>query len=200
MAKLYFRYSAMGAGKTLHLLQVVNNYERLGKKCIVMKPSIDEKAGTKVSSRLGLEREVDYLIDSESMLDDLILNSLLLDTECIVVDEAQFLSPEQVWRLYEITKELDIPVIAYGLRTRVNAKPFTGSAPLLAIADDIEEIKSICPCGNKATFQIRYINDELDIGDEEVVIDTPENNVRYEAVCGKCYVKLRSINGKSRIY
>lgn len=190
MAKLYFRYAAMGGGKSLHLLNVVSNYERVGQKCIVAKPGIDTKAGDKVSTRLGLERKVDYIITENDNLKGLENYLMMPGVNCVVVDEAQFLSPEQVWALYEITKELDVPIIAYGLRTRVNAKPFTGSGPLLAVADDIEEIKSICKCGKKASFQVRYINGELDMGDVEVIIDSPENNVEYVAKCGDCYCKL----------
>ena len=192
MAKMYFRYAAMGGGKTLHLLQVVNNYERLQKKCLVAKPSIDSKAQDKVQTRLGLERKCDFLINENTTLVEENIINLIANADCLVVDEAQFLTQKQVWRLYEISKIYDIPIICYGLRSRVNATPFRGSAPLLTIADDIEEIKSICKCGKKATFQIRYINDILDLGDEEIVIDNPENNVRYEALCGNCYVKLRN--------
>ena len=190
MAKMYFRYAAMGGGKTLHLLQVVNNYERIGKSCLVAKPSIDDKAQDKVQTRLGLERKCDFLIDDNFSLDNII--NQIIKCDCLVVDEAQFLSKEQTWMLYEIAKNYDIPVICYGLRSRVNGEPFIGSQTLLTIADDIEEIKSICKCGKKATFQVRYINEELDIGNEEIVIDKPENNVRYEALCGNCYINLRN--------
>jgi len=195
MAKLYFRYAAMGAGKTLHLLQVVNNYERLNKKCLVVKPAVDTKAGNKVSSRLGLERKVDFLITDVFATNGYDLGeflSLLDNADCVVVDEAQFLTEEQVWTLYEITKVLNIPIIAYGLRTKVNGRPFEGAATLLSIADDIEEIKSICECGNKANFQIRYVNGKLDIEDEKVIIDNPNNKVVYQALCGDCYVNLKN--------
>ena len=192
MAKMYFRYAAMGGGKTLHLLQVVNNYERLNKVCLVAKPSIDSKAQDKVQTRLGLEKKCDFLISEDTTFEEESIINMIKSADCLVVDEAQFLLPEQVWKLYEITKILDIPIICYGLRSRVNAKPFRGSAPLLTIADDIEEIKSICKCGKKASFQVRYINNILDLGDEEIVIDKPENNVEYEALCGNCYVNLKN--------
>jgi len=191
MAKMYFRYSAMGGGKTLHLLNVVNNYERIGKKCLIAKPALDDKADSKVQTRLGLEKEVDFLITEDSNLEEPEILKEIITSDCVVCDEAQFLRPEQVWRLYEITKDYDVPVICYGLRTRVNGEPFRGSGPLLAIADDIEEIKTICECGKKATFQVRYINNELDMGDTEVVIDKPENHVEYVNKCGDCFVKLR---------
>ena len=189
---MYFRYAAMGGGKTLHLLQVVNNYERLEKKCLIAKPKVDDKAQDSVQTRLGLERKCDFLINEDTTFEEEIIINQIKQADCLVVDEAQFLNEEQVWKLYEITKIYDIPIICYGLRTRVNAKPFKGYAPLLTIADDIEEIKSICKCGKKASFQVRFFNDILDIGDEEIVIDKPENNVRYEALCGNCYVSLRN--------
>ena len=192
MAKMYFRYAAMGGGKTLHLLQVVNNYERLGKTCLVTKPAIDDKAGDSVQTRLGLERKCDFLIYDNTTFEEKTIKNKLEKCDCLVVDEAQFLNPNQVWKLYEITKNYDLPIICYGLRMRVNAKPFKGSAPLLTIADDIEEIKSVCKCGKKASFPIRYINDKLDIGEKEIVIDKPNNHVRYDVLCGDCYVQLRN--------
>lgn len=191
MAKMYFRYSSMGAGKTIHLLQVVDNYTKLNKKCLILKPSIDKKADNKVHSRIGISKEVDYLIKENDTLKTGEFLSLLNDTDCIVIDEAQFLNYEQIWTLYEITKQFNIPIIAYGLRTRVNAKPFEGSAALLSLADEITELKSICSCGKKATFQIRTINGQLDLGDVTVVIDIPENNVEYISICGECYVNKK---------
>ncbi|MBR1416527.1 MAG: thymidine kinase [Bacilli bacterium] len=196
MAKMYFRYAAMGGGKTLHLLQVVNNYERIGKKCLITKPAIDDKANDRVQTRLGLEKECDFLIYDYTTFEEEEIIGMIKNSDCICIDEAQFLLPEQVMKLYEITKIYNVPVICYGLRSRVNAMPFRGSAPILTIADDIEEIKSICDCGKKANFQIRYVNKVLDIGDEEVVIDKPENNVEYKSLCGDCYVKLRLENKK----
>lgn len=192
MAKMYFRYAAMGGGKTLHLLQVVNNYERIGKKCLVAKPNIDDKADDKVQTRLGIERKCDFLIGNNSPSEKTKIINKIIKSDCLVVDEAQFLSKEQVWKLYEISKAYNIPVICYGIRSRVNGEAFEGAATLLTIADDIEEIKSICKCGKKATFQIRFINNELDIGSEEIVIDKPENNVRYESLCGDCYISLKN--------
>ena len=192
MAKLYFRYAVMGAGKTTHLLQVVNNYESKGNICLIAKPKIDDKADDAVQSRMGIERKCDFLINDNTTFEEEELLRIIKGCDCLVIDEAQFLQPEQVWKLYEITKIYNIPIICYGLRTRVNAMPFKGSSSLLSLADDIEEIKSICKCKKRANFQIRYMDGNLDIGDREIVIDKPENKVLYEAVCGDCYIKLKN--------
>ena len=111
MAKMYFRYGAMGSGKTTHLLQVVNNYERIHKTCVVCKPSIDTKADDYIISRLGVSRKVDYLIGIGSLYKDDNFLDKIFTADCILVDEAQFLTEQQVWELYEISKMYNKPVI-----------------------------------------------------------------------------------------
>ncbi len=188
MSKLYFRYGAMGSGKSSALLQVAYNYNEKGMYVILMKPQIDTKAENKVSSRIGIEREVDVLIPRDSGIIELIPDTKKPDA--IIVDESQFLTSDQVDELYFISKIYDIPVLCYGLRCDFQMKGFEGSTRLLEIADDIEEMKTICKCGSKATQNIRLINGEPTFEGEQVVIDD-HTQVEYEGICGKCYLQLR---------
>ena len=189
MSKLYFRYGAMSSGKTAALLQVAYNYERQGMKVIVVKPSIDTKAQDKVSSRIGIERPVDVLLAPN---DKLIEKMEPTKPHAIIVDEAQFLTRTQVNELYAFTKVYDIPVLCYGLRCDFQMNGFEGSTRLLEIADDIEELKTICKCGSKATQNLRLVNGEPIFEGEQVVIDD-HTQVEYEGVCGKCYLKLKKV-------
>lgn len=187
MSKLYFRYGAMSSGKTAALLQVAHNYEHQGMTVVVIKPSIDTKAEEKISSRLGIERVVDVLLAPTDKLMD---RMKPIKPHAIIVDEAQFLTPEQVDELYIITKTYDIPVLCYGLRSDFQMNGFPGSTRLMLIADDIEELKTICKCGSKATQNLRLVNNKPIFEGEQVVIDD-HTQVEYEGVCGKCYLKLR---------
>ena len=189
MAKLYFRYGAMGSGKSAALLQVAYNYNEKGMYVILMKPQIDTKAKNKVSSRIGIEREVDILIPRDSGIIELIPDTK--KPHAIIVDESQFLTSDQVDELYFISKIYDIPVLCYGLRCDFQMKGFEGSIRLLEIADDIEEMKTICKCGNKATQNIRLVNGEPTFEGEQIIIDD-HTKVEYEGVCGNCYLQLRS--------
>lgn len=188
MSKLYFRYGAMGSGKSSALLQVAYNYNEKGMYVILMKPQVDTKAENRVSSRIGIEREVDVLIPRDSGIIELIPDARKPDA--IIVDESQFLTSDQVDELYFISKIYDIPVLCYGLRCDFQMKGFEGSTRLLEIADDIEEMKTICKCGSKATQNIRLINGEPTFEGEQVVIDD-HTQVEYEGICGKCYLQLR---------
>ena len=190
MSKLYFRYGAMGSGKSSALLQVAYNYNEKGMYVILMKPQIDTKAENRVSSRIGIEREVDVLIPRDSGIIELIPDTKKPDA--IIVDESQFLTSDQVDELYFISKIYDIPVLCYGLRCDFQMKGFEGSTRLLEIADDIEEMKTICKCGSKATQNLRFINGEPVFEGEQVVIDD-HTQVEYEGVCGKCYLKLKKV-------
>lgn len=189
MSKLYFRYGAMGSGKSTALLQVAYNYNEKGMYIILMKPQIDTKAENKISSRIGIEREVDILIPRDSGIIELIPDTR--KPHAIIVDESQFLTSDQVDELYFISKIYDIPVLCYGLRCDFQMKGFEGSTRLLEIADDIEEMKTICKCGNKATQNIRLVNGEPTFEGEQIIIDD-HTKVEYEGVCGNCYLQLRS--------
>ena len=186
MAKLYFRYGAMNAGKTTALIQVAYNYEEMGMKALVMKPEIDTKGEKYIVSRIGLKRKVDVLLNKSYDL----FNKNYVGISCIIVDEAQFLTIEQVYDLFKIAVLKDIPVICYGLRTDFNADGFPGSSRLLELAHSIEELKTICSCGKKATMNLRYVNNVPEFFGEQVVIDD-DKKIRYDSKCPKCYLELK---------
>ena len=188
MSKLYFHYGAMSSGKTTALLQVAHNYEEKGMKIVLIKPATDTKGQNKVVSRLGVEREVDILLESDKQIMDYMKPE---KPSAIIVDEAQFLTPEQVDELYYITKEYDVPVLCYGLRCDFQMKGFPGSTRLLEIADDIKELKTICRCGQKATQNLRTLNREPIFEGNQVLIDG-SSDVQYEGVCGGCYLRLKN--------
>jgi thymidine kinase len=157
MAKLYFYYSAMNAGKTTTLLQSAHNYRERGMRVVILTPRLDHRAGSgTVASRIGLsaegmafDREADL---EQSIRDDIARNGPL---HCVLVDEAQFLSRAQAWQLSEVVDQLRIPVLCYGLRTDFRGELFEGSQYLLAWADELTEIKTICHSGKKATMTVR---------------------------------------------
>ena len=156
MAKLYFYYSSMNAGKSTALLQASYNYRERGMNTIVLTPSIDDRYGTGVvTSRIGLQAEAEVIRPDEDLFAK--VSALIAKTplHCVLVDEAQFLSRRQVLQLGRISDHLDIPVLAYGLRTDFRGEPFEGSKYLLAIADNLKELKAICHCGRKATMNLR---------------------------------------------
>jgi len=194
MAKLYFRYGAMNCGKSTHLLQVAHNYEERGMDIVLLKPSVDKKGDKKVVSRLGAERDVDSLVGKDdsimSILEDYLKEKKKV--KCILVDEAQFLEPEQVDELLFFATDLDIPVICYGLRTDFKMNGFPGATRLLEIASTIEEMKTICECGKKATINARFVNGRLTNEGEQVAIDGFDN-VTYQSMCPKCYFKKLKI-------
>jgi len=186
MAKLYFRYGAMNCGKSTMILQTAYNYEERDQKVIIIKSSIDTKGGTNIVSRIGLERKVDELVGpSESVIKK--TKKYFNKISCILVDEAQFLTGDQVFELFIITKEYDIPVICYGLKADFKTNLFTGSKRLLEVADEFTELPTICRCGKKARFNARKINGRFVFDGDQVAIDE-ENNVSYESLCGKCYL------------
>lgn len=190
MAKLYFRYGAMNSGKTTALIQVAHNYHERGMKTLILKPGIDCKGETKIISRLDIAREVDIVANRE---DDLfcIIKGIQKDKgniHCVLVDEAQFLTKEQVTQLFRISVIQDIPVVCYGLRTDFLLKGFEGSTELLLLAHSIEELKTICKCGRKAVANGRKINGNFVFHGDQVAIDG-RNNVEYESLCAQCYYK-----------
>ena len=183
MSKLYFRFGAMNCGKTTALLQVAHNYEEKGMKVVVVKSSIDKKGDRNIVSRLGIERQVDLLVaPNESILD----NINLTNVNCILVDEAQFMTASQIKELWIIAKLKDIPVVCYGLKTNFKAELFEGSKAALELSDELEELATICTCGRKAKFNARMINKEFVFDGEEVAIDGID--AEYEPLCGTCYI------------
>lgn len=188
MAKLYFRYGAMGCGKTMQLLQIAFNYEERGHKVCVIKPATDTKNGTKLLTRIGPERETDFCFDGNV---DLLkkISTEYNNVQCVLVDEAQFLTPIQVDQLMKITIDLSIPVMCYGLRLNFRREDggFEGATRLLQIAHDIEEIKTICECGKKATYNARFLDGKLVADGPDVLIDDGTIGIEYRAICPACY-------------
>ena len=197
MAKLYFRYGAMNCGKTTSLLQVAHNYEERGMDILLLKPSIDKKGDNKVVSRLGVERDVDCLIKPDDRILSVVRKTLMdRNISCILVDEAQFLEPKQVDELLFIATDCDIPVMCYGLRTDFKLNGFPGSSRLLEVASSIEEMKTICDCGKKATINARFVNGEFTIDGDQVAIDGFDK-ITYKSMCPKCY--YREVERKNKV-
>jgi len=187
MAKLIFNYSAMGSGKTMDLLRTAFNYEENGLKVLVMKPSVDTKGGDSIVTRVGMSRKVDYLIGVGTSIIDLISDSLS-DVSCIFIDEAQFLSEQQVVDLFIISNNYDVPVICYGLRTDFRGNLFPGSSKLLGIAEELHEFKSLCSCGEIARYNARRVNGKYVVDGDSVLIDGT-SEIEYVPLCGNCYTK-----------
>lgn len=187
MSKLYYRYGAMNSGKTTLLLQVAHNYEERGMKVLILKPKIDTKGDDTIVTRIGLKRKVDHLIDKDEKLIHY-LNKIPKDIVCILVDEAQFLTRDQVDELFMFTKLKGVAVICYGLRSDFKTMAFPGSLRLFEIADTMEELYTICRCGKRAKFNGRIVNGEFTAVGDQVAIDG-ENQVEYESLCGKCYLE-----------
>lgn len=187
MAKLIFNYSAMGSGKTMDLLRTAFNYEENGLKVLVMKPSVDTKGGDSIVTRVGMSRKVDYLIDVGTNIIDMISDKLD-GVSCIFIDEAQFLSEQQVIDLFIISNNYDVPIICYGLRTDFRGNLFPGSSKLLGIAEELHEFKSLCNCGEIARYNARRVNGKYIVDGDSVLIDGT-SDIEYVPLCASCYVK-----------
>ena len=192
MAQLYFRYGAMGCGKTMQLLQVAFNYEERGQKVCVIKPATDTKNGKKLLTRIGPERETDFCFNRHVNLFTKIAKEYS-GVNCVLVDEAQFLTEKQVDQLLQVVVKLNIPVIAYGLRLnfRMSSRGFEGSTRLLQVAHKIEEIKTICDCGRKATLNTRWLNGKLVTTGPDILIDDGKTDIIYKALCPHCFFKYQ---------
>ena len=186
MAQLYFYYSAMNAGKSTTLLQSAFNYKESGMEPVILTAAIDDRAGVgKVSSRIGLQADA-HIYDADKDVYELI-KSLNSDKKrhCVLVDECQFLSKDQVMQLTDVVDELGIPVLCYGLRNDFRGELFSGSQYLLAWADKLIELKTVCHCGRKANHVLRTDENGEAIADgNQVEIG---GNDRYESVCRKHY-------------
>ncbi|MEI2457273.1 thymidine kinase [Lysobacter firmicutimachus] len=190
MAKLYFYYSAMNAGKTTTLLQSAHNYRERGMRVAILTPRLDDRAGRgTVASRIGLRAD-GVAFDRDQDLEALIRADIAARSalHCVLVDEAQFLTKAQVWQLSEVVDALRIPVLCYGLRTDFRGELFEGSQYLLAWADELSEIKTICHSGKKATMNVRVD------GSGRAVQDGPQveigGNDRYISVSRAEYKKV----------
>jgi len=183
MAKLYFRYGAMGASKTSNALMVEYNYRERNQNAIIMKPSIDTREGIDVvKSRIGLGKKAVLVFPATDVYQ--LINEVNAGTkvDCIIIDEAQFLSVSQVDQFCDIVDKMNIPVIAYGLRADFRGELFEGSRRLLTMADTIEEIKTVCWCSRKATMNARVINGKVVKEGEQILIG---GNDSYIALCRK---------------
>ena len=187
MAKLYFRYGVMGSSKTANALMVRYNYEERGQDALLVKPAVDQRDGVRfVASRAGLSHPCIYFSDLMEMTP-----RQLKPYACIIVDEAQFLTRDEVRYLTDLVDDWNIPVICYGLRSDFSLKGFPGSTRLLELAHTIEEMKTICTCGRKATCNCRKVNGRFVFEGEQVAIDL-ENDVQYVSMCPQCYFRERS--------
>lgn len=183
MAKLFFRYAAMNAGKSTALLQVAHNYEERGHRVRIFTASVDDRYGQgRVTSRLGPQRQAEVF---DAGTDFRLSEDDARGVACVLIDEAQFLSRSQVWALHELAHMRNLPVICYGLRTDFRGELFEGAATLLALADEMDEMKTICDCGRKATMNMR-----VDASNQKVTEGAQVEiggNARYRAVCGRCF-------------
>ena len=189
MAKMYFYYSSMNAGKSTALLQSSYNYRERGMNTLVLAPKLDDRYGAgKVTSRIGIETDATTFAPSEDLLELVDARNKHAQVHCVLVDEAQFLTKDQVFQLGEVTDKLNIPVLAYGLRTDFQGEPFEGSKYLLAWSDNLKELKAICDCGSKATMVVRFDEggnaitkgSQIEIG----------GNDRYVSMCRKHFKEM----------
>ncbi len=182
MAKFYFYYSTMNAGKSTTLLQSSYNYQERGMNPLVLTPQLDNRFGEgKVASRIGLNAEAVTFTQADNLLDRVAAAHQEARLHCVLVDEAQFLTRQQVQQLSDVVDDLGIPVLAYGLRTDFQGNLFEGSQNLLAWADSLTEIKTICHCGRKATMVLRLGEDGKPVRDgAQVKIG---GNETYMSVC-----------------
>ena len=186
MAKLYFNYSTMNAGKSTLLLQAAHNYRERGMQTYLITAQMDTRFGQgKIASRIGIEEEADTFNPQEDLFEKIKLKLSKSKISCIFIDEAQFLTRDQVWALARAVDDLGIPIICYGLRVDFMGELFPGSAALLALADEMREIRTICHCGKKATMVVRLDStgkavtsgDQVQIG----------GNDTYLSLCRKPY-------------
>jgi thymidine kinase len=184
MAKLYFYYSSMNAGKSTNLLQSSYNYKERGMNTLVLAPLLDDRYGEgRVTSRIGLESEATTFRTDTNLLEVVEETRAVKPLHCVLIDEAQFLTRDQVFQLSEVTDDLNIPVLAYGLRTDFQGEPFEGSKYLLSWADNLKELKAICHCGSKATMVLRMDeNGNAVTQGSQVEIG---GNDRYVSMCRK---------------
>ena len=184
MAKLYFNYSSMNAGKSTMLLQANHNYQERGMSTIIYTSSVDDRYGKKeIVSRIGLRAESNIFSNNTNIYEEVIGLNKSNKVDCVLIDEAQFLNKEQVAQLGQIVDTLDIPVLTFGIRTDFKGNLFEGSEYLLAWADNLKEIKTVCHCGRKATMVLRLDENGnvLETGDQIEI----GGNEKYVSICRK---------------
>lgn len=191
MAKLYFKYGAMGSSKTAQALMCKFNYEEKGFKVLLMKSNIDKRDTAEngkiiIKSRIGLSAECETFDNTTNLFEFVKQRDFLTPTSVVIVDEVQFLTNAQIEQLKEVSDY--VPVLCYGLMTNFKTELFEGSKRLIEIADSIKELKSICRCGRKATVNARFLNGKLVADGDEIMLG---GNESYEAICFSCYKKLK---------
>ena len=184
MAKLYFRYGAVGSAKTLNLLAVAHNYQQQNQRAFIIKPKLDVRFGSEeVSSRAGLTKKADLLLEDDCIIDTKLLGGI----DCILVDEAQFLSKSIIDQFRIISTTLNIPIICYGLRTDFRGNLFHGSKRLFEVADTIEEVKTTCAyCNRKAIYNIKLVDGRPTLTGPTIELGAEE---KYLPACSVCYSK-----------
>lgn len=188
MSQLYFKFGQMNCGKTTTLIQNAYNYQERGMRVIVLKPAVDtrETIAPEVVSRIGLVHEARIVSQNTNLFQLAVHSNDAGRLHCVMVDEAQFLTPEQVDQLSDVVDMLDIPVLCYGLRSDFQGNAFPGSLRLLTIADKLEEIKTVCHCGKKATMVLRLdANGDVVRSGEQIQIG---GNESYVSVCRKHFI------------
>ena len=183
MAKLYFYYASMNAGKSSHLLQADFNYRERGMATMLWTAALDSRSEGMVRSRIGLESDAHKFTPDTDLWTTISAAHKVQPLDCVLVDEAQFLSPDQVWQVARLADEAGIPVLCYGLRTDFQGTLFPGSAVLLGIADALVELKAVCHCGRKATMNLRV--DESGAAVKQGQQTEIGGNDRYVALCRK---------------
>ena len=186
MAKLYFNYSTMNAGKSTSLLQASHNYRERGMQTYLMTAKMDTRAGKgKIASRIGIEENSDTFSPQEDLFEKIKIKLKKDKISCILLDEAQFLTKDQVWALARAVDDLGVPIMCYGLRVDFMGELFPGSAALLALADEMREIRTICHCGKKATMVVRLdsAGKAMTAGDQVQI----GGNETYLSLCRKHY-------------
>lgn len=185
MAQLYYRYSTMNAGKSLELIKVAYNYRERGKNILVLAPVVDEKKNKgRIVSRVGLEMDAVAVYEETNILQMFITENMKEQIDCILIDEGQFLKQHHVLELTEIVDSFDTPVMVYGLKNDFRNELFEGSYHLLVYADKIEEIKTICWCGRKATMVARISDGKFVKSGEQIMVG---GNNMYISLCRKHY-------------
>lgn len=185
MAQLYYRYSTMNAGKSIELIKVAYNYEERGKNVLVLTSGIDNRYGMgKVSSCIGLSRDALIVNDDTDILDLFLMHNRMKPIDCVLVDECQFLKKHHVQELAEIVDSCDVPVLGFGLKNDFQNELFEGSYYMLVYADKIEEIKTICWCGRKATMVARVVDGKFVKTGDQIVVG---GNNMYVSLCRKHY-------------
>lgn len=192
MAKLYFSYSAMNAGKSAILLQSAYNYQERGMHTMLLKPKLDNRdaKADHIVSRIGLNAEADLFTPDTDLEANIKDAHAAQPINCVLLDEAQFLTPDQVWQLARVSDYTRIPIMCYGLRTDFKGELFPGSAALLAIADDVREIRTLCWCGKKATMTLRF-DDSGDPVTEGAQVDVGGNE-KYISLCRKHWTEKKT--------